>query len=267
MILSLVVLACLGLCLGSFAGALAWRLHSGKDWVKARSQCEHCGHTLAAGDLIPVLSWLYLRGHCRYCEKKLSLHYPLIEISLATVFVSSYYLWPGGLNGTEDYVLLATWLTACVGLLSLLIYDFYWMLLPTTVLYATAFVAIVGRLIYIAGFETSKGEAYLAWAAGVAVASGIFGLIYIVSKGQWIGNGDISLGIILGTLLASPAKSFLMIFTASVLGCLVALPSIVSKKRNLTSRLPFGPFLIIATVLVMLFGGQIIDWYKGLLLS
>lgn len=264
--LAAIILGFLGLCLGSFAGALAWRLHTGKDWLKGRSQCEACGHKLTAADLIPVLSWVHLKGRCRYCKKRLSWQYPLIELGLAAVFAGSYLLWPGGVEGTGDVVLLATWLISCVGLLALLIYDFYWMLLPSILLYTTAAAAITGRLIYIIGFEPDKGEAILAWIASMVVASGIFGFIYIISKGRWIGDGDISLGIITGTLLADPGKSFLMIFLASVLGCLVALPAIARGKKSLSAKLPFGPFLIIATVLTMLFGGQIIDWYTGLLL-
>ncbi|MEX1995198.1 MAG: prepilin peptidase [Candidatus Saccharimonadales bacterium] len=256
----------LGLCLGSFAGALAWRLHSGKDWITARSQCEKCGHKLSPADLIPVFSWLYLKGCCRYCKKKLSWQYPLIELGLAAAFAATYLLWPGGIDGSGDVLLLATWLVCLVGLLILLIYDFYWMLLPSTVLYTTAAVAVAGRFVYIIGFEPDKGGAILAWATSIGVASGIFGLIYIISRGRWIGDGDISLGIITGTLLADPGKSFLMIFIASILGCMVALPAIITGKKDLSAKLPFGPFLIISTVLTMLFGGEIINWYKGLLL-
>jgi prepilin signal peptidase PulO-like enzyme (type II secretory pathway) len=254
-----IVLAWLGLCLGSFAGALVWRIRHKKDWVRSRSQCESCGHSLKALDLVPVLSWVFLGARCRYCKKKLSLQYPLMEIALASVFLVSYYFWPGGLITTGDWVLFITWLICLVGLLALLVYDLHFMLLP-------AGVAILGRLIYIVGYEPNRGAALLGWGLSIAVASGIFALIYLMSQGKWIGDGDISLGIITGTLLADFGKSFLMIFLACLLGSLVAAPAIISRRKTMAAKLAFGPFLIVATAISLLFGGEIIDWYKGLLI-
>ena len=103
------------------------------------------------------------------------------------------------------------------------------------------------------------------WALSVAVASGIFWLIFMVSDGKWIGYGDVRLGIITGTVLATPVKSFLMIFTASILGLLFVLPALITGRQKLATKVPFGPFLITATFIVLLFGQQLIDWYEGLL--
>jgi leader peptidase (prepilin peptidase)/N-methyltransferase len=105
------------------------------------------------------------------------------------------------------------------------------------------------------------------WATSVAVASGIFWLLFIASAGKWIGFGDIRLGIITGTVLAQPAKSFLMILLASILGTLFALPGLFSKKKTLLSKLPYGPFLIVATAITLLVGGSILDWYQKLLIK
>lgn len=85
-----IILILLGLCLGSFVNALVWRLHENKDFVKGRSQCINCGHVLAARDLVPLFSWLTLGGKCRYCRRKVSVQYPLIELVGAAVFALSY---------------------------------------------------------------------------------------------------------------------------------------------------------------------------------
>jgi prepilin signal peptidase PulO-like enzyme (type II secretory pathway) len=104
------------------------------------------------------------------------------------------------------------------------------------------------------------------WLLSVLVASGIFWLLFILSKGKWIGYGDVRLGWITGTLLQTPIKSLLMIFMASVIGTLVIIPFIATGKSKLTAKIPFGPYLISATFICVLFGQSIIDWYKRIFL-
>ena len=206
-----------------------------------------------------------LRGRCRYCKQSISWQYPLTELAAVAILTVSYGYWPGGVFGVGDWVLLITWLITSVGLLALLIYDLKWMLLPNRILYPTLAVAAAGRLVYILSFEPDKFHAALNWALSILVASGIFLLFYTVSSGRWIGYGDVRLGLIIGTVLADPLKSLLMIFVASILGTVVALPLLLSSRQKLTSRLPFGPFLIAATIIVLIFGQSSIDWYKNLL--
>ncbi|HCM52003.1 TPA: hypothetical protein DIS56_02615 [Candidatus Saccharibacteria bacterium] len=258
------VLAVLGLCLGSFVNALVWRIHKNKDWVKSRSQCVHCGHELSAKDLIPIFSWLMLKGRCRYCQKPISKQYPLVELIMATVFILSYLLWPTSFNEPGQWILFVSWLAASVGLLALAVYDWRWLLLPNKLVYPTFLVAAAGRVVYIAGYEPDKWLALLNLLGAVAVASGIFFLIYSLSD-KYIGGGDVSLGLVTGTLLAIPINSLLMIFFASILGLLFALPGLVSKNKKLTTKIPYGPFLIAATFIVLLFGQGITDWYEQLL--
>jgi prepilin signal peptidase PulO-like enzyme (type II secretory pathway) len=265
-----VILVVFGLCVGSFVSAVVWRVRQqskGKDLsiTRGRSQCPHCHHVLAWHDLIPLFSWLALRGRCRYCNQPISWQYPLTELTAVAVFTVSYAYWPGGVYGVGDWVILITWLAASIGLLALLIYDLKWMLLPNRILYPTLAVAAAGRTIYILSFEPDKTHALLEWALSVLIASGLFLLVYTVSSGKWIGFGDVRLGLILGTVLADPLKSMLMIFVASVLGAAIALPALVSGRKTLTSRLPFGPLLITATFLVLVFGQGVVDWYKDLL--
>lgn len=260
----------LGACLGSFVNALVWRTHqrqAGKNKASpsifnGRSMCTHCRHELAAWDLIPVVSWLLLRGRCRYCKKHID-DSPLVELSTGLVFVLSYIFWPQALHSGQ-LILFVTWLVCGVGLMALLVYDLKWMLLPNTVLYPTFFIAVAGRLVYLIGYQPDRLHGLIQWGLGVAVAAGIFGLIFYLSHGKWIGFGDVRLGLITGTLLASPGKSFLMIFLASVLGLAAIIPLIGLNKRRLSAKIPYGPFLISATFICVLFGGSLINWYQNL---
>jgi leader peptidase (prepilin peptidase)/N-methyltransferase len=265
------ILAFLGLCFGSFVNALIWRLHEQETKPKqkklsilsGRSICPDCKHELGPADLIPLFSWLWLRGRCRYCKKPISRQYPLVEVSLAMVFVLSYIFWPGDLVASGQKLLFATWLASSVGLMALLVYDIRWMLLPTRMIYPTFAIAIGGRLAYILFFvHFSVGHKLILLGLSILVSSGIFFLLHEASRGRWIGFGDVRLGLILGALLASPVKSFLMIYLAAMLGTLYILPSFIRRQKGLNAKLPFGPFLIAATWITVLFGQSIIDWYS-----
>jgi prepilin signal peptidase PulO-like enzyme (type II secretory pathway) len=273
MVWVIIILAWLGLCAGSFVNALVWRLHEQKRSKKAdkklsilngRSMCVHCRHELTWYDLIPLFSWLLLRGKCRYCKKPISVQYPLVELISGLIFVGSYLLWPNTVHQDGQWLLLAAWLVSSVGLLALAIYDLRWMLLPTRIIYPTLAVAVIGRAGYIFFFANRPGRALLLWLTSVLVASGIFYALFAINQ-KLIGFGDVRLGYITGTLLAAPQKSLAMIFIASLLGALVALPDLIRGRKTMASRLPYGPFLILATAILVIFGDSLLNWYGRLL--
>jgi prepilin signal peptidase PulO-like enzyme (type II secretory pathway) len=101
----------------------------------------------------------------------------------------------------------------------------------------------------------------------IAITAGIFWVIYQISAGKWIGGGDVKLGLLTGLLIGFPAGGFLYLFFASVLGVVWVLPQMATKKVSYQQKVPFGPFLITSTVLVVLFGQRIIDWYSQTLLG
>ena len=120
------VLVIFGLCFGSFVNALGWRLHKQLNAkkpnpdlsiLKGRSMCPHCGHTLSAVDLLPVVSWLSLGGKCRFCRKPISWQYPVVEMVTAVLFLVSYIYWPFTLNGVESIV-FGSWLVMLVGFMA-----------------------------------------------------------------------------------------------------------------------------------------------------
>ncbi len=282
MLLISIILFILGLGLGSFVNALVWRLHeqgigkrqqaTGKrnlnhgdlSILKGRSMCPNCRHQLSALDLVPVISWILLKGHCRHCGKTISKQYPAVELAMGFIFALSYIFWPAAPHFNGQWLLLATWLTASVGLMGLAVYDIRWMILPNKIIYPTLAVAAAGRAVYIGVFQGRPGHAVWLWALSVAIASGIFYILYTFSQGKWIGFGDVRLGLVTGTLLSDPYKSLGMIFVSSLLGTLFVLPHLITNKKTMASKTPYGPFLIAATGIFVVFGDSLITWYKNL---
>lgn len=257
----LLLLVVLGLVLGSFVNALVWRLHEGRDWVGGRSECSKCHHVLGPLDLIPVVSWLALRGRCRYCHKQIEDN-PLVELSLPVLFVLSYLFWPLPFvgSGLTQFVF---WIVFLVGFLALSVYDLRWFILPDKVVFTLAGLAAVQ--VVIVALQERDWRIVTGALLGVTVISGIFYVLFQLSKGTWIGGGDVKLGLALGMLAGGLLEAFLVLFMASILGMLIALPLILRGKANRKTQLPFGPLLIAGLIVTELFGMGIIDWYSGLL--
>ncbi|HTH72241.1 MAG TPA: prepilin peptidase [Candidatus Pristimantibacillus sp.] len=253
-----------GLIFGSFVNALVWRLHEHRDWVKERSECPNCHHTLAAKDLVPVFSWLSLGGKCRYCHRPIP-DSPLVELSLPILFVVSYIYWPEPLSGAGLYSFIF-WLIFLVGFVALAVYDLKWFLLPNVIVFpliALAVVDVAGRaLLFRGGWQDLLGSA-----VGAAIISGLFFLIYQFSRGRWIGFGDVKLAIVLGLLAGGSLPALLVLFIASLVGTVFSLPMVVAGRASRKSHLPFGPMLIIGVIVVVLFGQAIIDWYTSFVIA
>ena len=258
------ILLLLGLCVGSFINALVWRMHEGKNVARGRSMCTSCGHQLSALELVPIASWFFLGGRCRWCSQPISKQYPLVEATAAVVFAGSYLFWPASFDGGQQ-VLFAAWLSSFGGLLALAIYDLKWMILPNHLVYPSFFIAAAGRLAYISFFASDKSHQLELWVLSVLVSSGIFYLLHELSKGQWIGFGDVRLGLVTGTLLATPQKSLLMIFIASLLGTFGSIGVFANSRHVLNHRIAYGPYLIAACVIVVVFGSNMLDWYQRFL--
>lgn len=266
----ILVLLIVGLAAGSFVNALVWRLYeqskakksrSDLSIISGRSMCPNCRHTLRSADLIPVLSWISLRGKCRYCHKPISWQYPLVELLTASLFIVSFWLWPFGW-AAAGIVAFGLWLLCLVMLVALAVYDIHWMLLPNRLVYP-----LMGLSFALAALlSLAKADLYqfgMALLGGLAL-SGLFWLLFQLSGGCWIGGGDVKLAVALGLIAGGILPSILLLFIASLFGSLVAVPLLV-QGRKLTSRVPFGPFLIAATVIVFWWGAAMINWYSQLL--
>lgn len=279
-----------GLCLGSFAGASVWRLRARqleedkaqgeqvdkKEYkqlkqlmeiskTKDSSRCLHCGHVLAWYDLLPLVSWLSLKGKCRYCHKAIGRFEPAIEIGVAAFFVLSYILWPYELLTPLAVTQFILWLVAGVGLAILFVYDLKWFLLPNVVMFSVIGVSAASAVVALLQ-ATDTVATLVSTLIGVFILSGLYLVIYLISKGQWIGFGDIKLGLALALLLSDWRLAFLALFAANLIGCLIVIPGMISGKINRQTRIPFGPLLILGTAVALFTGGFIIDVYFSTLL-
>lgn len=260
----ILVLILLGLCFGSFVNALVWRLHEGRDIVREHSECPHCHHLLAPKDLVPVFSWLWLRGRCRYCHKRFD-DTPLAELLVPLVFVLSYIYWPWTLHG-DGLFRFVIWLMCVIGFVALTLYDFKWFMLPDKIVFTLIGLvgaqALVSWLVFRTGTSVVVGEL-----VGAVLIAGLFYLVYLLSAGKWIGLGDVKLGIALGLLAGGAMQAMLLLFTASLAGTIATLPMLITGKAGRKTHIPFGPFLLLATVVVQLWAPAIITWYTQGVLS
>jgi prepilin signal peptidase PulO-like enzyme (type II secretory pathway) len=225
--------------------------------------CTHCGHELATKDLMPVLSWVSLGGKCRYCRTPISWQYPVVESATAVLFAVSYVAWPLPLHGTGLFQ-LCCWLGFLVAFMALAIYDFRWYILPDRIVLPLIILAAAE----VAAVALSLHSFAALWqpALGVLIIFGLFWLLFQVSGGKWIGGGDVKLAAVLGLLAGNPVKAFLVIFVSSLIGTLVSIPLLMQGKKGLRVHIPFGPYLLAATVVVVLYGQRLVDWYQNLLL-
>ena len=276
----IIILFFFGLILGSFINAFEWRFskkidHEGnfkklslkksQDYsiIKGRSMCPHCRHVLSVSDLVPVFSWVMLGGKCRYCKKKISHQYPLIELSTSILFVVSYLFWPLSLNSIGNIIQFSNWLCLLCGFIILILFDFKRFLLPSKIIYTLIFLTAVSILLR---FLISKDTAIvLIPFFSSLIFFGIFLCISLFSKGAWIGGGDVRLALLLGLQFTNPIFVFLTLFIASVSGLAFIVPALISKKQTVMGRIPFGPFLILGTFVSILFGESFIKWYLTLL--
>jgi prepilin signal peptidase PulO-like enzyme (type II secretory pathway) len=279
------VLGLFGALLGSFAGAQVWRLRASqlrydekagekvlqkemreiekipkRRLSRDRSVCLHCGHRLQWLDLIPILSWLKLRGKCRYCHKKIGLTEPMLEIGVALFFVLSLLFWPYPLTDALQVIQLVIWLIAGVGLAILFVYDLKWFLLPDRVVFPLILLGAInsGVAISLDGF-TVQAIANVLYAC--LILSGLYFLLYVVSQHRWVGFGDVKLGLALALLLADWRLALLALFSANLLGTLIVIPLMMQKKLKRSSHVPFGPLLIVGWFVTGVFGMKMIDWY------
>jgi leader peptidase (prepilin peptidase)/N-methyltransferase len=284
-----IALVLVGVCFGSFAGAMVWRLRARqlqadkdngeeydhkeynrlkklltKNTLKDRSQCLHCSYELKWYDLIPVLSWLSLKGKCRNCKKPIGTFELLIELGVAAFFVLSYAFWPGGVDSGLDVAHFVLWLAAGVVMAMLFAYDAKWFLLPDRL---NAALAIIGvAIVGVSAAQTEDiGGTLLTAVGAVIVLSGLYGALYAISKGRWVGFGDVKLGFGLALILVDWQLAIVALFLANLIGCLIVIPLMAMKKLQRNSHVPFGPLLIAGAVLAWFIGWPILEWYIGII--
>jgi leader peptidase (prepilin peptidase) / N-methyltransferase len=245
-----------GICIGSFLNCVIYRLEQKKS-LKGRSFCPHCKHKLSWQDLFPVFSFLFLKGKCRYCHKKISIQYPLVELATGLLFLLIYNLQFTIFNEFSifQFFTLAYLFYISSVLIIIFIYDLKHYIIPDKVLFPAIAIALIYNLIPPYNWQ----HLFYIFLA-IVIASGFFLFIFLISKGKWMGFGDVKLAVLMGLLLGFPnvlAALFLAFFFGAIIGIIL----MVFNKKSLKSEIPFGPFLITGTFISVLWGSQIIQWY------
>jgi leader peptidase (prepilin peptidase)/N-methyltransferase len=283
MVMVYLLLIVFGLSFGSFVNALVWRIHDQEEIreknrrtkadeaalkrlsiSRGHSMCLSCKHELRAIDLVPVVSWLWLRGKCRYCGARIP-DTPLVELLVPGLFVISYVWWPYELAGWS-ILPFALWLAALVALVALALYDVRWYLLPNRIVFPLIALALAYRISLAFLPDQQLFGVLLAGFWGVISLAGLFFVLFTVSNERWIGGGDVKLAVALGLFAGGPLAALLLLFIASTAGSLAAIPMLARGQSVRQARVPFGPFLIAGTVVTVLYGAAILRWYTGLFL-
>ncbi len=269
----LFLLSFLGLCLGSFVNAWLWRFsqnespqrvkHGQLSVLHGRSICPNCKHTLQWYDLVPLFSWFMLKRKCRYCHTPISWQYPLVELLTALLFVVSFVYWPLLLTSVFSIIFFLLWLLFLVVLVALAVYDGQHMLLPNQII-AVGWVMTI--LAVVVSLGVNGAPALYDMVVGSVVFGGLFYVLFQASSGRWIGGGDVKLGFLLGVWLAGVVPVFLTIFLASILGLILVALTSLFKSVSVKDHIPFGPMLISATVIIVLFFNEIHAAFLGNLL-
>jgi len=258
-----------GLVVGSFLNCVIYRLNSGQSFLKGKSFCPYCHHLLSWQDLIPIFSFLILKGRCRYCHQKISWQYPLVEISTAFLFllISLKFFTIVNFISIGILLILASFLVV------IFVYDLKHYIIPDKIIYSAIVLAFLYQLFRIWNLEFVSNLGFRIWdfltlinpLISAILAAGFFFMIVLVSRGKWMGMGDVKLAFFMGLFLGWP-KILVALFLAFFIGASIGLILIALGKKTLKSEIPFGPFLVTGTFLAVFFGEKIIDFYLNLFL-
>ncbi len=250
-ILTVIILAILGLGIGSFLNCFAFRLDEIETIWKGRSHCPKCRHTLAWYDLIPLLSYVYLKAKCRYCRQKISLIYPFSEILTATVLILLYLKF--GITISFAFYALANFI-----LIIILLHDLLTLTIADFLVYIVFVLLIIVPLINISPV-TSLIDRF----EGAVIVAAIPAFLVLISKEKWMGRGDIQVAILVG-LMTGLQLSFIALFFTFILGGIVAIILLSSRLAKLKDKVAFAPLLIAGGWIALFWGERIVNWYLGI---
>lgn len=237
-----------GIVIGSFLNVCIYRIPKKENIATERSHCMACGTQLKWYDLVPLFSWLFLRGKCRYCRKKISIQYPLVE------FVNGVgYVWIFAVNGFNFVSILYC---LCVSaLLALSVIDWRTYEIPVAF---NIFIALLGVVRVVLDFDN-----VWTYIIGLVSVSGFLLILYILTCGRGIGGGDIKLMAAAGLLLGwkGIVAGF---FIGCILGSIIHVALMIFIKKD--RMLAFGPYLSLGIFLAMFYGEKIMDWYISLIM-
>lgn len=248
-----------GLATGSFLNCVVYRLElkefekEKRSFLRGRSFCPSCKHVLAWYDLIPVISFFILLAKCRYCSRRISIQYPIVEILTALLFLFIFLFF--------DNLLFVCFLflISCF-LIITFVFDLKHYIIPDSVIFSAIAITLIYRIC-----ATSSIAQILPFVFSAIGAAAFFFTIHAISKGKWLGFGDVKLVFFMGLFLGWP-EILPALFFSFFIGAIIGIILILFKKKGLKSEIPFGPFLILGTYIGLFWGKEIIDWYLRLII-
>jgi len=268
MMLEFILIFIIGLFIGSFLNCIVYRVYNEKSFVKGHSFCPKCNHNLGVLDLIPLFSYLSLKGRCRYCKEKISFQYPFVEIATGVIFLivaillNTSFLTLGVFN--LEFLNLLFYLFIASYFVMIFIFDLKWYIIPD----GLTFSAIIITLIYLFSqtfiLNTITPEQLLITVISTFVLFLFFFALYFFSGGKAMGFGDVKLVIFLGLILGFP-NVLPALFIAFGVGAVIGIIMMALKKKGMKSEIPFGPFLVLGTFIALFYGDVLVNWYLGLM--
>ena len=243
---SILLLFILGIVVGSFLGVIVDRIPRGEQILVGHSHCDYCHHTLGILDLIPVVSYLCLRGRCRYCHKKLSFFYPFIELS--TAFAFALLAW-------NIY-----WLILSSIFIVIFFADLRFGIIPDVAVFTGILLVLLRLMIDYLKVGTDLSNYLIAG----FVTFGIFLAIVVVTRGHGMGLGDVKYAFFMGLLLGFPRIIFAF-YMSFLTGALMAVILLVGGKKHLGQTMYFGPYLVFGTIFGLVINQSFILYWQKLL--
>lgn len=244
----------LGAVIGSFLNVCIFRIPQKESIAYPSSHCMACGHTLGFLDLVPIFSWLFMGGKCRYCKRPISSQYIIIEIITGFLYAGSYLILGCGIHT----ILILAYFSILLIVLGI---DLRHMYIPDE---------MVLLLLLIAGAElivkVTEGNSFISYLYSAFLLSGILiivsGIGYLLFHKEAMGMGDIKLVFPIGLLLGM-RNGLMCLYLSFVFGAVVSALFLLFGKKKLGSKIPFGPYIVAAVVVVVLYGDRIWNTYMN----
>jgi leader peptidase (prepilin peptidase)/N-methyltransferase len=261
LILTICFVFILGAAIGSFISVLVDRIKKGKKGIfMGRSECPKCKEKLRTTDLIPIISYLFLKGKCRYCKKPIGTHYPALELFSGLTFVTilinfNFINETNGISTVNFQTLLTFGIYSIYEafFIAIFFYDLLNSEIPDIFLFPIIGITLIGSLILGTPNILSMGIAL-----GISLI--IFGGQYLLSRGTWIGEGDVYFAIAMAFAFGWQLL-LVAIFLTYIFGGITAVILLAAKKVSKKTHIPFAPFMVLGSLLTIFFGSDILNWY------
>jgi leader peptidase (prepilin peptidase) / N-methyltransferase len=277
----------IGLFVGSFLNVVADRVVRGEKFLTGRSHCDFCNTVLKVVDLVPVFSFLSTGGRCRYCERKLSIAYPLSEVFTGLLFVMAASLANLGVGfSAKSLVVFGYYVVVFSFYIVIFLADIKYQLIPNKVVVPGIVFVLLGGLFFrvweffdlrssVSEGALLRGSEYVqnvagqylsSWGFSILIAAaigGFFWFLFAITRGKGMGFGDVRLAFMIGLFNVYP-NNILAIFSAFVLGSVFGVGLMLLGGKGMKDKIAFGPFMVVGSVVALVFGDLFFKWYLGL---